>query len=322
LAGRFTPSRIAGDTGQPRSALVGVALYIAAVAVFASMDATTKVLVSDLPTVEVMWARFGFHLLIMATALRAWSGRVAWMPRAPRVQIGRSLSLAVCNLLYALALMRVPLAEATAISFVGPVITVALAGFWLGEQVGWRRWCGVMIGLAGVLIVLRPGFGDVDPAAFFAFASACFYAVYQILTRRLAGVDTPQTTIVQTGLWATLVTTLAMPFFWVWPTLTGWLLMLLLGALGGIGHYLLVLAYDRAPASLIAPMGYAGMIFAVLYGLLLFGETPDALVIIGALVIAAGGLLVISVERRRPATPEAVSRALPPARLAPGQFTD
>ncbi|MGH7152881.1 MAG: DMT family transporter, partial [Acetobacteraceae bacterium] len=319
---KLTRSGIAGAPGRPPSALTGVALYIVAVAVFASMDVATKLLVIGLPAPEVMWARFGFHLLIMATALRAWRSRVAWLPHAPRIQIGRSLGLAVCNLLYALALMRIPLAEATAISFVGPVITVALAGLWLGEQVGWRRWCGVVIGLAGVLIVLRPGFGAVDPAAFFALASAGFYAVYQILTRRLAGVDTPQTTIVQTGLWATLATTAAMPFFWVWPTLSGWLLMLLLGALGGIGHYLLVLAYDRAPASLIAPMGYAGMIFAVLYGLLLFNETPGILVIVGALVIAAGGLLVISAERNASATPGLVTRKLPPARLASDPLGD
>jgi drug/metabolite transporter (DMT)-like permease len=284
-----------------RSRLIGVALYLAAVAVFASMDATTKVLVVGLPVAEVMWARFGFHLLVMATLVGAWRRPSVWRPRAMRVQILRSLLLAACNFLYALALRHVPLAECTAIYFVGPVITVALAGMWLGERVGWRRWAGVAAGLVGTLVVLRPGLGAVHPAGMFALASAVVYAVYQILTRRLAGVDSAQTTIVQTGLWSTLATSLAMPFLWVWPSWQGWLLMALLGGLGGIGHYLLVLAYDRAPASLIAPMGYAGMIFAVLYGIGLFGELPDRATVVGAVVIAGGGLVVLSAERRGPA---------------------
>ncbi len=289
--------------GAGRQRLVGVALYLAAAAVFASMDVTTKVLVVGLPAAEVMWARFGFHLLIMAIALQAWNGRVSWRPRAPRVQIVRSLALAACNLLYALALEHLPLAQCTAINFVGPIITVALAGIWLHERVGWRRWAGVLAGLGGVLVVLRPGLGGVHPAGIFALASACVYAVYQILTRRLAGVDSAQTTILHTGLWATLATSFVMPFVWVWPGWQGWLLMALLGGLGGFGHYLLVLAYGRAPASLIAPMGYAGIIFAVIYGLTLFGEWPDAPTLLGAAVIIAGGLLVLSAEHRPRAAP-------------------
>ena len=290
----------AGIGAMPGARIGGVALYLAAVAVFASMDAVTKFLVTGLPATEVMWARFGFHLLIMALALRAVRGPLPWRAHAPRTQIIRSLSLAVCNLLYALALRYVPLAEAAAINFVGPVITVALAAVWLRESVGWRRWSGVALGMAGVLVVLRPGLGVVDPAGFLALLSAAVFAVYQILTRRLAGRDSAQTTILHTGLWATIGTSLLMPFVWVWPDWNALLLMLLLGGLGGLGHYLMVLAYDRAPASLIAPMGYAGMIFAVTYGFVLFKETPDGATLLGALVIIAGGLLVISAEKRSP----------------------
>lgn len=292
----------AGAAAAPRvgSRLQGVGLYLAAVAVFSSMDAVTKFLVSGLPVLEVMWARFGFHLLVMAAALRISRGPLPWRARAPGVQIIRSLCLATCNLLFALSLVHVPLAETTAINFVGPVITVALAAVWLRERVGWRRWGGVVLGLCGVMVVLRPGLGMVHPAGLLAFLSAWVYAVYQILTRRLAGRDSAQTTILHTGLWATIVTSLVMPFVFIWPGWSGLALMVLLGGLGGFGHYLLVLAYDRAPASLIAPMSYAGMVFAVLYGLALFGEAPDAPTTIGALVIAGGGLLVVSAEARKP----------------------
>lgn len=280
--------------------LRGVALYLGAVGVFSSMDAVTKFLVIGLPTLEVMWARFGFHLLVMAVALRVVRGPLPWRARVPGVQVVRSLSLALCNLLFALALRSVPLADATAINFVGPVVTVALAAIWLRETVGWRRWVGVALGMVGVAIVLRPGPAMGDPAGLFAFASACMFAVYQILTRKLAGRDSAQTTILHTGIWATLGTTLALPLVWVWPGWAALGLMVLLGALGGFGHYLLVLAYERAPASVIAPLGYCGLIFAVTYGMMLFGELPNLAMLAGAAVIAGGGLVVISAERPTP----------------------
>ena len=204
------------------------------------------------------------------------AGPRCWRPRARRVQIVRSLLLAACNLLYALALRHVPLAECTAINFVGPVITVALAGVWLHEYVGWRRWAGVAAGLAGTLIVLRPGTGvgasgtvcsrSVRPA-FMRFTRSDAAAgrsgqradddrADRLMgdARDLAG-DAVRVGVAELARLAADA---------------------LLGGLGGFGHYLLVLAYNRAPASLLAPMGYAGMIVAVLYGIGLFGEIPGS----------------------------------------------
>lgn len=291
------------------NSLRGVGLYLSAVLMFAGMDAATKLLVLGLPAAQVMWARFTFHLLVIAIVLRAWGVRLPWWPRAPGLQVLRSLLLAACNLLFAMALVHVRLADATAIGFAGPVMTVALAAVWLRERVGWRRWTGVAVGLAGVLMILRPGLGVVHPAASLVLASAGIFAVYQILTRRLAGVDPPSTTIFQTGLWATLATSLAMPFVWVSPDATGWLLLVTLGVLGGFGHFLLVLAFDRAPASLIAPMAYAQLVLAVLFGVVLFGEFPDWATVAGALVITVGGLLVLSGGASRQA--EAARTVLP-----------
>jgi drug/metabolite transporter (DMT)-like permease len=296
----------------PRAApMAGIALYLGALVAFSAMDAATKTLVAGLPVVQVMWGRFTFHLVTIALALLVWqrAGRRArgmalpFAARAPGLQVVRSLSLAACNLLFAAALVHVPLAQATTINFVGPVITICLAALWLGERVGWRKWCGVALGLAGVLVVIRPGMGPgglgIHPAGLFALGATTCFAVYQLLTRKLAGVDRAETTIFQTGLWATLATTAVVAFVWVSPGLRGWGLMALLGALGAVGHYLLVLAYDRAPASLLAPMAYAQMIAATLWGMLLFGEEPDGWTIGGAAIIAAGGLVVISAEAGR-----------------------
>jgi drug/metabolite transporter (DMT)-like permease len=249
-----------------------------------------------------MWARFLFSLLAAAVVLRLATGHLPWRSRAPGLQAIRSLMLAACNLLFSTALAHIPLADATAVGFASPVLTVALAAIWLRERVGWRRWAGVGIGLLGVLIVLRPPFltggAPVHWATLLPLGTAALFAVYQILTRRLAGLDDPRTTILHTGLAATIATSLAQPLVWTWPSGGDWALLVLLGLLGGAGHGLLVLAYARAPASLLAPLSYTQLVWASLAGLLVFGDWPDRTSLLGALVIAGGGILVALPGRR------------------------
>lgn len=290
---RATPGWITRGSGAHQ----GVLLYLGALALFASMDACTKHLVRGLPVVEVIWARFSFHLLTVSVVFRLTGRRLPWRPRAPRLQFLRSLALASCSLLFVAALAHIPLAEATAINFAGPLFTVLLAVFWLHERVGWQKWAGVAAGLAGVLIILRPFGSAFHPAAVFALGSAAINAVYLVLTRRLATADTPQTTIFHTGLWAALAASLVVPFVWVPPDAGAWAGLLAIGVIGGLSHFLLVLAYQRAPASLLAPVSYVQMIWATLFGLAVFAELPDAATVLGACVIAGAGLLALSSER-------------------------
>jgi drug/metabolite transporter (DMT)-like permease len=284
-------------------ALLGVALQLSALATFVAMDTIIKLLTADFPVAQVMWARFVFGFLAVALALRVIAGRVPWRSHAPGLQTLRSLILALCNLLFTIALVHIPLADATAVGFASPLFTVALAALWLQEPVGWRRWAGVAIGLGGVVVLLRPPFlfgaAPAHWAMMLPLGTAALFAVYQILTRRLAAVDDPRTTILHTSFAAGLVTTAALPFDWVWPSAGGWAALLLLGVLGGAGHGLLVMAFARAPASLLAPMSYTQMIWAVLAGLLVFGDVPDALTLTGMAVIAAGGVLVALPDRAR-----------------------
>mgnify|MGYP001810706730 CR=1 FL=1 len=155
----------------------------------------------------------------------------------------------------------------------------------------------------GDFVLLRPPFLFAGEAVHWAMllplGTAALFAVYQILTRRLATVDDPRTTILHTSLAAALVTSAVLPFDWTWPSAGGWTPLVLLGVLGGAGHGLLVMAFARAPASLLAPMSYTQMIWAVLAGLLVFGDMPDALTLTGMVVIAAGWVLVALPERRR-----------------------
>lgn len=285
------------------SRLAGVALQLAALATFVAMDTIIKLLTAGFAVPQLMWARFLFGFLTVAVALRIATGQVPWRSRAPGLQTLRSLTLAACNWLFTNALVHIPLADATAVGFASPLFTVTLAAVWLKERVGWRRWAGVAIGLAGVVVLLRPTFifggQPVHWAMLLPLGTAALFAVYQILTRKLAGVDDPRTTILHTSFAASIVTSAAMPFEWVWPSAESWAAFVLLGVLGGLGHGLLVMAFARAPASLLAPMSYTQMIWAVLAGLLVFGDAPDALTVLGMAVIATGGVLVALPDRSR-----------------------
>ncbi|WP_135465755.1 DMT family transporter [Crenalkalicoccus roseus] len=285
--------------------LLGVALHLAALILFVCMDTLVKALAAQYAVPQLMWARFLFGLLVMALALRLLTGHLPWRSRAPGLQAVRSLLLAACNLMFSTALVHLPLADTTAIGFASPLLTVALAAAWLKERVGWRRWLGVGVGLVGVLIALRPPFltggAPMHWAALLPLGTAAAFAVYQILTRRLATVDDPRTTILHTSLAATLATSLAQPLVWTPPAAADWALLALLGLLGGAGHGLLVLAYARAPASLLAPLSYSQLVWAMLAGMVVFAEWPDAATLLGAAVIALGGVLVALPERTRAA---------------------
>ncbi len=281
--------------------LIGIALQMSALAFFVCLDTLTKWMTAHYPVPQLMFARFFFHLLIVAAVLRVTMGRVPWRSRRPGLQALRSFCLIWANFSFSLALAYVPLADATAVGFASPLFTVALAALWLGEQVGWRRWLGVGIGLAGVAVALRPPFltGGEPPhwALALPVCMAAVFAVYQILTRKLAAVDDPRTTILHTGLVSSAITALAQPFVWIWPAGFDWLLLAAMGALGGIGHYLLILAYLRAPASLLAPLQYTQLVWATLASVLVFGDVPDGWTLAGAVVIALGGILVVMPAR-------------------------
>jgi len=285
--------------------LAGIALQLAAHLTFISMDTLVKLLTARFAVPQLMWARFLFGAMAVALVLRFVSGPLPWRSRVPGLQAIRSLTLAGSNLSFTTALVFIPLADATAVGFASPLLTVALAAVWLREKVGALRWIGVAVGMAGVLIVLRPPFlfgaagGAFHWALLLPLVTAAFFAVYQILTRKLATVDDPRTTILHTSLAAVLLPSLLLPSTWIPPVPAEWGFLVLLGLLGGAGHGLLVLAYARAPASLLAPLSYSQMIWAMLAGVLVFGDWPDRVALVGMAVIAAGGIVVALPSGRR-----------------------
>lgn len=287
--------------------LQGVLLQLVALALFVSMDALLKLLVAAYSVPQLMFVRFLIHTVFVAAAIMIFTGSLPWRSRSPVLQTLRSASLAIANAALSVALIHVPLADATAVMFAAPVLTVALAALLLGETVSPRRWLGVGIGLAGVMVALRPPFLTGDPlhwAMLLPLVTAAMNTVYQLLTRHLAAKDDPRTTFLHTSLAACALTALAQPFVWVTPAASDLAWLLALGLLGAAGHCLLVLAFARAPASVLAPMSYSQLIWAGLAGVLVFGDWPDGWTLLGAGVIAAGGILV-ALPDRRPAAADA-----------------
>jgi drug/metabolite transporter (DMT)-like permease len=271
----------------------GIFLMCAGVAMFPLMNAMMKLLTARYPVFEIVWARL---LVIFLPRY----GRRLIATRRPLVQFGRSALMLASNAVFVLAIGKVPLATASAIGFTSPLIVTGLSVPLLREQVGWRRWSAVCVGFVGALLIIKPGTGLHNPAVLLLLVSALAYALYQIATRWVMAHDSPATGIIFAALLGSLATTLLLPFVWVMPNSLAELAMLLaLGGLGGLGHFLVIKAFQAAPASVVAPLGYVELIGTATLGYLIFASFPDALTWVGALIIIASGLYIAMRERKR-----------------------
>jgi drug/metabolite transporter (DMT)-like permease len=280
--------------------LRGILLMCAGVAMFPFMNAAVKLLGARYPVTEIVWARFTGHLVVMLVVFLPHYGRRLLATRRPGVQIARSLLMLVSNMMFVVAIARVPLATASAIGFTSPLIVTALSVPLLRENVGIRRWSAVLIGFAGALLVIRPGSGLHDPAVLLLLLSSACYALYQIATRWVGLFDGAPTGIVFSALLGSLAMSFVLPFTFVLPRSPLDLALLCsLGLLGGAGHYLVIRAFQSGPAAVIAPLGYVELIGTTILGYLIFGNFPDLWTWIGAAIIIASGLYIALRERRR-----------------------
>jgi drug/metabolite transporter (DMT)-like permease len=275
-------------------------LVTLAVLMLTVLDATVKYLVRIYPLPMVSWARYFFHLVTFGAWILATHRAVAARTRRLPLQVVRGLLLVAMTFLFIAALGRLPLADATAINFLSPIVVTALSAIVLRESVGWHRWLAVMVGFVGVLIIVRPAADVVNWGALLALGATFFFALYQIATRALAPTDPAVTTMFYTALVGTAATSLIVPFFWATPTVADFALMVVAGVMGGGGHFLLIHAYRHAEASLVAPLFYVQIVFSVMFGYVAFGEAPDVWTLAGAALIILGGLWIWSRERRGP----------------------
>lgn len=260
---------------------------------FSMGDATAKLLTDDLDPVQIVWIRtVGLFLgVLVLIGLRGWS--VLRTPR-PSFQVLRGLAAVGSATCFIIAIKHVPLADAVAVTFVAPFIVTALGAILLKEPVGWRRWTAVAIGFIGMLIVIRPGQGVFHPAISLIVVAAMFFALRQLLSRRLSGVDPVVTTVAYTALIAFFLTSLAQPFFWTTPTeLRVLMLAAALSLTAAIGEVLIIRALDIAHSVVLAPCHYTLIIWSTMYGYLIFGDLPDRWTLIGCSVIVLSGAYTI-----------------------------
>jgi drug/metabolite transporter (DMT)-like permease len=293
------PDCSAPGLGRP-NVLRGILLMCAGTAMFPFMNTAVKLLTARYPVAEIVWARFTGHLIIMLIVFLPQYRWTLLRTRRPSVQIGRSVLMLVSNMVFVMAIGRVPLATASAIGFTSPLIVTALSVPLLHESVGWRRWTAVLVGFGGALLVIRPGSGFHHPAVLLLLASAVAYALYLIGTRWVSRYDNAATGIIFAALFGSLAMTVVLPFAFVMPrTLWDGLLFCSLGMFGGVGHYLIIRAFQLGPAAVIAPLGYVELIGTSTLGYLIFDNFPDLWTWVGAGVIIASGIYVAFRERRR-----------------------
>lgn len=274
-------------------------LFLLAGLFFSTLDATAKWLVRDHTLFLVVWARYLGQMVIVTPIAWHRGGRDFWRTQHLRTQLARSLCLLVATLCFFGALRFLPLAEASAITFLAPMFAIVLSMPVLGEKPTRARWLAAIIGFVGIVILVRPGSAVFHPATALLVVAALANALYQLLTRRLPN-DTPYTTLFYSALLGTAGLSLLLPFADLPHEVTArdGMFLLLLGVLAGVGHWLLIGAFLAAPASLVAPFTYLQMIWATLYGYVVFGQLPDRLSAVGMAVIVASGVGLVLHERR------------------------
>ncbi len=288
---------------QPFAALTaantrsGIGFMLLAILMFTAMDALAKHLITLYPTWQVIWVRFLGQTVLVALYL---NHRLPGLLRTrhPGLQAARSFFQFGATALFFLSLAHIGLAEATALTDINPVLITLGAALFLGERLGPRRMLGVLVALMGALIVIRPGMGVFTPAALLPLACAVCYAAYALTTRYMGAQENIWTSIFYASLLGTVVTSALM--LWVFEPIRPVHLPLFAGiALLGTGaQFCLVRAYTLAEASVIAPFGYAGLLSATFWGIVVFGEYPDLWTVVGALVIVGAGLYVWHRETR------------------------
>jgi drug/metabolite transporter (DMT)-like permease len=283
----------------PQHVVRGILLLIAAMSTFAVVDTLAKYLARSYPVPLVVWARYASQTLFMLLVLGPRLKLDLVRSRRPGLQVIRGVVLVVSTVLFFSALALMPLAEASAITFLSPLVLAGMSVWLLRERVRRSAWAAIIAGLVGVLIIVRPKGGVFTPAAILPVLTAVCFASYQLLTRKLAGIDSTSTTLFYGAIVGTLIVTLGLPFFWETPTTAlHWLLFAVLGVLGGAGHFVLIRAFTHAAPSVLAPFVYVQLVAVLLLGYLVFGEFPDGWSLVGMAIIVLSGAWIAARQAR------------------------
>lgn len=293
----MTGSPPAGGADRMQRTLLGLGLMIVGGFFFAGMHGSVRFLSASVHPFEIGFFRQFFAVLLFLPWI-ARAGKSAWRTQRPGLLVVRSAAQVASLLMWFYALSIVPLAEASSLNFSSTFFVALAAGLILGEAVGMRRWIAVMLGLTGVLIVIRPGFGEVNLGTVLVVAAAVFVAASKIVTKVLSNTDSSPTIVMYTAILMSPMVLIPALFVWQWPTLIQFLWLLAIAAQGTVAHLCLTQAYKIADISAVEPANLVRLIWAALIGFLWFGEVPDGWTIAGALVITGSVAYLAAGEGR------------------------
>jgi len=256
------------------------------------MDGFAKYLSSDLPVLQITWARYfftvAFTLPIMFFFFRK---NLVWTDK-PKLQLIRGLILLTANVCFFYSISIISLAKALTLAFIAPLIVTAFSPIFLGEKVGFRRWSAVIIGFIGSMVVIRPGFVEINLASLAALGTGVMYGFYLIITRKLSSSDNPLLTLLLTGVVGAIIISFVMPFVWIKPTLNQWSMMAAIGVFACIGHLFIILSLKYADASKLAPFSYFEIVTNIIIGYYFFSDFPDKWTFIGLFIIILSGIYI------------------------------
>ena len=260
------------------------------------MDGFAKYLSSTIPILQITWSRYFFTVVIALPIMIFFFRKDFKWTQQPRLQLIRGLLLFSANILFFYSISVIPLSKALTLAFIAPLIVTILSPILLDEKVGFRRWAAVITGFIGSLIVLRPGFVEINPASLAALGTGFLYGIYLIVTRKLHNSDHPLLTLLLTGVVGAIIGSMIVPIVWVNPTLTEWYMMFAIGFFASLGHLLLILSLRYADASKLAPFGYFEIITNIIIGFYFFNHFPDNWTFLGLLVIILSGIYIFKRE--------------------------
>jgi drug/metabolite transporter (DMT)-like permease len=289
-------------SAAPTGVIRGIVLMVLSVFLFSSMDAMIKWASRDYPTGQIVF--FRNFVAFVPVLLFLWRANRPLSLRTSR--FGGHLVRGVVGVgsmfFFFLALGLLPLADAIALGMSGPIFLTALSVPLLRERVGIRRWSAVLVGFAGVLIMVRPGSGVFHPAALTAIAGAFFYGLAMVSIRHLSRSEPAGAIVFYFTLFATVAGLLSLPLAWLapawidpwlWPDTSGWAVLVGIGLIGGIAQLTLTYAFKLAPVAVIAPFEYGALVFGVVLGYLIWNEVPDRFILLGAVIVVASGLYIL-----------------------------
>ena len=256
------------------------------------MDAFAKYLSSSMDVLQITWARYFFTVFFTLSLMIIFYRQSFVWTKKPALQLIRGLIFVSSTYLFFYAISEISLPKALTLAFVAPICVTALSPLFLNEKVGMKRWTAVLLGFIGTMIVIRPGFIELNFATMAALGCGICYGFYLIITRKLSSSDNPLLTLLLSGLIGTIILSIFVPSIWVNPTSNQWFLMALIGLIASVTHLFLILSLKYADASKLAPLGYTEIITNILISYYFFHELPDNWTYLGLFIIVISGLYI------------------------------